>query len=73
MKGINGIQCQVHPKFLDLLHEWQHKRISNGKDSKAGKNQLSTKRLSLTLCKFFKNSPEAYNLILNAEINKEEN
>ena len=72
MNGVNGVQAQVHPKFLELLHEWQHKRIANGKDSKSGANQLSTKRLSLTLYKFFKNSPESYNLILNAEIDKKE-
>ncbi len=72
MKGQNGVQCQVHPKFLELLHEWQHKRISLGKDSKSGANQLSTKRLSLTLYKLFKSNPEAYNLILNAVIDKNE-
>jgi len=72
MRGINGIQCNVHPKFLDLLHDWQNRRIASGKDSKSGKNQLSTKRLSLTLCKYFKNDIKAYNLILDAEINKHE-
>ena len=70
MKGQNGIQMQCHPKFLDLMHEWQNRRIANGRDSKSGKNQLSTKRLSLTLCKFFKNDITAYNMILNAEIDK---
>ena len=72
MKGCNGVQCQVHPKFLELMHEWQHKRISLNKDSKSGANQLSTKRLSLTLCKFFKNNISAYDTILNAEIDKNE-
>lgn len=72
MKGFSGVQCQVHPKFLELLHEFQNKRISMGKDSKSGLNQLSTKRLSLTLFKYFKNNLEAYNLILNADIDKNE-
>jgi hypothetical protein len=72
MKGVNGVQAQVHPKFLELLHDWQNKRIAMGKDSKSGVNQLSTKRLSLTLCKFFKNDITAYNTILNAEILKNE-
>lgn len=68
----SGVQMQVHPKFLELIHEWQHKRISMGKDSKAGLNQLSTKRLSLTLYKYFKSDPKAYDTILNAEIDKRE-
>jgi hypothetical protein len=70
MRGINGVQMQVHPKFLELMHEWQHKRIAADKDSKSGANQLSTKRLSLTLHKFFKSDVKAYDTILNAEIDK---
>ncbi len=68
----SGVQCQVHPKFLELLHDWQNKRIANGKDSKSGSNQLSTKRLTLTLYKYFKNNISAFDLILNVEIDKKE-
>jgi hypothetical protein len=72
MKGTNGVQCQVHPKFLDLIHEIQNERIKLGFDSKSGENALSTKRLSLTMYKLIKTRPEIYNLILNALIDKKE-
>lgn len=72
MKGVNGVQMQVHPKFLDLIHEIQDERIRLKLDSKSGENSLSTKRLSLTLYKLFKNRPDIYNLVLHADINKKE-
>ena len=72
MKGINGVQMSLHPKFRDLFRKIQTDRIVNGKDSKSGENQLSDKRLSLTISKYFLSNPQAYNLILNAEIDKNE-
>jgi hypothetical protein len=72
MKGINGVQCQVHPKFLEMLHEIQNERIKLKLDSKSGINSLSTKRLSLTLYKLFKSRLDIYSLILNAVIDKNE-
>lgn len=72
MKGKNGVQAQVHPLFLGLLKEWQERRIALGYDSKAGENQLSIKRLTLTLYKYFKNSVDAYEKILHADIDKKE-
>jgi hypothetical protein len=72
MRGLNGVQCQVHPRFLDLLHEIQNERIKQGLDSKSGENALSTKRLSLTIYKLFKTRPDIYVLIVNATIDKKE-
>lgn len=68
----NGVQCQVHPLFLDMMHEIQNERIKMGLDSKSGSNQLSTKRLSKTIYKLLKMRPDIYSLILNAEIDKKE-
>lgn len=69
MKGINGVQCQVHPKFLKLLHElkddWHIKHKNREKD-------LSIKRLSLTLSKLFEQKPDLYFLIVNSDINLDE-
>jgi len=72
VKGVNGVQMQVHPKFLELIHEIQNERIRIKLDSKSGENALSTKRLSLTIYKLFKARPEIYSLILNSEIDKKE-
>jgi hypothetical protein len=72
MKGVNGVQMQVHPKFLDLIHDIQDERIRLKLDSKSGENSLSTKRLSLTLYKLFKSRPDILSLVVNADINKKE-
>lgn len=69
MKGICGVQCQVHPKFLKLLHNIQDDWHILHKNRK---RDLSTKRLSLTLAKLFDQKPELYNLIINSEINLDE-
>lgn len=67
-----GVQMQVHPKFLELIHDIQNERIKMKLDSKSGQNQLSTKRLSLTIYKLLKSRNDIYSLILNANINKKE-
>lgn len=69
MKGNNGVQVQVHPKFWQILKEIQNERIKKGKE---GNGELSHKRLSLTLYKRLKQDLELYNWILNVEINKDE-
>ena len=69
MKGVNGVQCQVHPKFLKLLHNMKDDWHLRHKDRK---RDLSTKRLSLTLYKLFEKKPELYEVIINADINLEE-
>jgi hypothetical protein len=73
MKGVNGVQMQVHPKFLEIVHQIQNERIKLELDSKGGENSLSTKRLSLTIYKLFLSRPDVYNLVVNAAINKKEN
>jgi len=72
MRGLNGVQCQVHPKFLDLLHDIQNERIRMKLDSKSGENSLSTKRLSLTIYKLITGRKDIYDLIINANIDKKE-
>lgn len=69
MNGVNGVQCQVHPKFLKLLHEiqddWHIRHKNRTRD-------LSTKRLTLTLAKLFEQRIDLYNLIINSEIDLNE-
>ena len=69
MKGVNGVQMQVHPAFLKIVHDmqddWHMRHKERTKD-------LSTKRLSLTLAKLFMQKPELYDLIINSEINLNE-
>lgn len=69
MKGKCGVQMQVHPEFLKMIHsmqdEWHANHIDREKD-------LSTKRLSLTLTKLFKSRPELYLTIINSEIDLNE-
>lgn len=72
MNGQNGVQMQVHPKFLDLIHDIQRQRINLKLDSKAGENALSTKRLSLTIYKLFMSRPDILDILVNAEIDKRE-
>jgi len=65
MKGINGVQMQVHPKFIEWKKRVKNERIKVGKE---GNGELSDKRLSLTLVKYFESNPIAYNTIINADI-----
>jgi hypothetical protein len=69
MKGMNGVQMQVHPKFLDLCKDIKDERI---KLKKERNGELSNKRLSLTIVKLFKTKPELYNLIVSADIDLNE-
>lgn len=69
MKGNNGVQVQVHPKFWEMLKQIQNERIKNGRD-KMG--ELSHKRLSLTLYKRLIQDKLLYNWLINVEINKDE-
>jgi len=66
MKGVNGVQMQVHPKFLEVCKDIKDERIKIGKERA---NDLSFKRLSLTFYKLLTSKKEIYDLILNAEIN----
>jgi hypothetical protein len=69
MKGNGGVQMQVHSKFLELFKDIQDERIRLGKERS---KELSHKRLSLTLYKLIKFDKKIYDLILNAEIDKNE-
>jgi hypothetical protein len=69
MKGANGIQMSLHKKFHSLFQKIKTDRIIKGKDTN---NSLSDKRLSLTLVKLFESNKSLYDLIINAEINKNE-
>ena len=69
MKGINGVQMQVHPKFLEICKDIKDERIISKKE-RAG--DLSFKRLSLTIYKLLKSRPEILSLIVNAEIDLNE-
>lgn len=66
MKGINGIQMQVHPKMIEFKKKIKNERI---KKNKEGNGELSDKRLSITFVKVL-SLPENYELLVNAEINK---
>ena len=69
MKGTNGVQVQVHPKFWEMLKKVQNERVKNGKD-KIG--ELSHKRLSLSLFKRIQQDEILYNWLINVEIDKNE-
>ena len=69
MKGKNGVQMNVHPKFLEICKDIQDERIALKKERS---KELSHKRLSLTLYKLLKSDKNLYNMIINAEINKDE-
>ena len=66
MKGLNGIQMQVHPKMIEFKKKIKNERIKKGKE---GSGELSDKRLSVTFVKIM-SLPANYELLLNAEINK---
>jgi len=68
MKGVNGIQMQVHPMMIEFKKKVKNDRI---KKNKEGNGELSDKRLSKTFVKIL-SLPENYNLLISAEINLEE-
>ena len=65
MKGVSGIQMQVHPIMIDFKKKVKNDRIKAGKE---GGGELSDKRLSKTFVKIM-SLPENYNLLVNADIN----
>lgn len=69
MKGVNGVQMQVHPKFLELCKDIKNERIILKKE-KSG--DLSFKRLSLTIFKLIKSKPDLYKMITTAEVDLNE-
>lgn len=69
MKGTNGVQMSVHPKFWELCKDIQDERVRRGKERS---KELSHKRLSLTIYKLLKHDEKLMELILNAEIDKNE-
>jgi hypothetical protein len=68
MKGVNGIQMQVHPIMIEFKKRIKNERIKFGKE---GSGDLSDKRLSKTFVKIL-SLPQNYNLLINADINLEE-
>lgn len=69
MRGSNGVQMNVHPKFLEICKDMKDARVANKKERS---RELSDKRLTLTLFKLLKQDKNLYNLIVNAEIDKNE-
>ena len=68
MRGVNGIQMQVHPIMIEFKKKVKNDRI---KLEKEGSGDLSDKRLSKTLVKIL-SLPQNYELLINAEINLKE-
>jgi len=69
MKGLNGVQMQVHPKFLELCKDIKDDRINLKKERNG---ELSFKRLSLTIYKLLKIKPDIYKMIVQADIDLKE-
>jgi hypothetical protein len=69
MKGTNGVQMNVHPKFLEICKDIQDDRVKKGKERS---KELSHKRLTLTLFKLLKHDLKLYEIIVDAEIDKNE-
>lgn len=69
MRGVNGVQMQVHPNFLDLCKDIKDERIRLKKERNG---ELSNKRLTLTFYKLLKTKPELFNLMVSAEIDLNE-
>lgn len=69
MRGVNGVQMQVHPNFLELCKDIKDERIRLKKERNG---ELSNKRLTLTFYKLLKNKPELFNLMVSAEIDLNE-
>lgn len=69
MKGVCGIQMQVHPKFHEIMKQIINDRIKKGKEMSG---ELSQKRLSLSFYKRLIQDPALYDWIVNVEINKDE-
>ena len=68
MKGVNGIQMQVHPTMIEFKKKVKNERIAKKKESNG---ELSDKRLSKTFVKIL-SLPQNYELLINADINLED-
>ena len=69
MKGQNGIQMQVHPKFQEICKDIKDERIKMGKERNG---DLSFKRLSLCFYRILKQRPDFLKILVNAEIDLNE-
>lgn len=69
MRGVNGVQMQVHPKFQEICKDIQDDRVAKGKERA---RELTFKRLTLTLCKLLKGRQDIYDLLVNCDIDKNE-
>lgn len=69
MKGLAGVQFNAHSKFIEWKKKIKKRRVIIGKEQFG---QLSDKRFSLTLVKFFESHPEIESVIINADINLNE-
>jgi hypothetical protein len=73
MKGTNGEQMSVHPKFKiickNLMHDWNS---THKEQIKEQKKELTLQRLSLTLAKLFEQRPDIYTLIIKSSIDLDE-
>jgi len=68
MKGVNGVQMQVHPLMIEFKRKVKNERIKNGKE---GTGDLSDKRLTKTFVKIL-SLPQNYELLTKADINLKE-
>lgn len=69
MKGVNGVQMQVHPKFLKVIKDIQNDRV---KKEKERIGELSHKRLTLTLFKRLNQDTSLYKWLTEVKIDKDE-
>jgi len=68
LKGVNGVQMQVHPIMIEFKRKVKNDRIKNEKE---GSGDLSDKRLSKTFVKIL-SLPQNYELLTSADINLRE-
>jgi hypothetical protein len=73
MKGINGEQMSVHPKFKRVCHNLLDDWNANNKEQTRNEGKkLTIQRLSLTLARLFEQRTDLYTLIINAKIDLNE-
>lgn len=68
MKGVNGVQMQVHPDMIKFKKYIKNERIRKGKEDNGA---LSDKRLSKTFVKLL-SLPQNLKLLINADIDLKE-
>ena len=69
MKGVNGVQMSVHPKFLKIIKDIQNDRVKKGKE-RVG--ELSQKRLSLTVFRRLEQDTSLYKWLTEVDIDRDE-